>query len=264
MPSRARRKISRTVSAWMGSISRVFLVGGRAARRLDDPVADRRQRAVPEALAGVLLHGPQGVLGVLLGLVLVEQRHDLADHVAHRIVAELLGDRDETHAVLGEPADVELELELVAEEAAEAVDQDHVERRRLGRRRVDHALELGPPIVGGGRAGLDIVGDDLPAARRAVALRLAALVRDGEIVVGLPSRRDPQVEGRANRCGHGDLPRQSRVENSSSNRSPNQASNTSISASVTGTSFGPVVGHGPCRSESLRSSPASDGPARRA
>jgi len=29
------------------------------------------------------------VLGVLLGLVLVEQRHDLPDHVAHRVVAEL-------------------------------------------------------------------------------------------------------------------------------------------------------------------------------
>jgi hypothetical protein len=35
----------------------------------DDAVADRRQRAVPKTLAGVLLHGPQGVLGVLLGLV---------------------------------------------------------------------------------------------------------------------------------------------------------------------------------------------------
>src|SRR5262249_14679400 len=32
---------------------------------LDDAVADRRQRAVPEALACVLLHDPQGVLGVL-------------------------------------------------------------------------------------------------------------------------------------------------------------------------------------------------------
>jgi len=77
------------------------LLGG-----LDDAVADRRQGAVPEALAGVLLHGPQRVLGVLLGLVLVEQRHDLADHVAHGVVAELLGDRRQPHAVLGEPPDV--------------------------------------------------------------------------------------------------------------------------------------------------------------
>jgi hypothetical protein len=71
------------------------LLGG-----LHDAVADRRQRAVPEALPRVLLHGPQRMLGVLLGLVFVEQRHDLADHVAHGIVAELLGDRDQAHAVL--------------------------------------------------------------------------------------------------------------------------------------------------------------------
>ena len=121
------------------------------------------------------------------------------------IVAELLGDRDQPDAVLGEAADVELELELVAEEAAEAVDQDHVEHRRLGGRRVDHALEFRPPIVGRGCAGLDIVGDDLPAARRAISLGLAALVRDGEIVVGLPSGRDSQVEGSTNRHRHGDL-----------------------------------------------------------
>jgi hypothetical protein len=97
------------------------------------------------------------VCGVLLGLVLVEQGHDPADHVAHRIVAELLNDRHQAHAVLGEAADVELKLELVPEEAAEAVHQDHVERRRLGGRRIDHPLELGPPVVGGRDAGLDEV-----------------------------------------------------------------------------------------------------------
>ncbi|KRR16422.1 hypothetical protein CQ14_16240 [Bradyrhizobium lablabi] len=96
-----------------------------------DPVADRRQGAIPEALTGILLHGAQRMLGVLLGLVLVKQRHDLSDHVAHRIVAELLGDRHQPDTGLGESANVELELELIAEEAAEAVDQDHIERRRL-------------------------------------------------------------------------------------------------------------------------------------
>jgi hypothetical protein len=79
-------------------------------------------------------------------------------------------------------ADVELELELVAEEAAKAVHQDHIERRRFGRRCVDHALEFRPSVIGGGQTGLDIVGDDLPAARCAIALRLAALVRDGKII----------------------------------------------------------------------------------
>ena len=47
-------------------------------------------------------------------------------------------------AILGKPADVKLQLELVAEEAAGAVHEIHIERQRLGRRRVDHALELRP------------------------------------------------------------------------------------------------------------------------
>jgi hypothetical protein len=38
---------------------------------------------------------------------------------------------------------------LIAEEAAEAVNYDRVERRRLGRCRVDHPLEFRPPVVRG-------------------------------------------------------------------------------------------------------------------
>jgi hypothetical protein len=37
------------------------------------------------------------------------------------LARQLLGDRHQPHAALCEPADVELELELIAEEAAEAV-----------------------------------------------------------------------------------------------------------------------------------------------
>jgi hypothetical protein len=75
------------------------------------------------------------------------------------------------------------------------MDQDHVERWRLAGRRVDHPLEFRPPIIGRGQAGLDIVGDDLPSARRAIGLGLAALVRDGEIVVSLSAGRDSKVQG---------------------------------------------------------------------
>jgi hypothetical protein len=177
------------------------LLGG-----FNDTVADRRQRAVPEALARVFLHRSQRMLGILLGLVFVEQRHDLPDHVAHGIVAELLRDRHQPHAVLGKPPDVEFKLELIAEEAAEAVHQDHVERRRLCRRCVDHALEFWPPIVRRRSAGLDVVGHDLLSARGAVAVCLAALIRDGEIIVDLPAGGDPQVESRTNRRSHGDFP----------------------------------------------------------
>ena len=94
---------------------------------------------------------------------------------------------DQSDAGLGEAADIELELELVTEEAAKAVDQDHIERRRLVDCRVDHALEFGPPVIGRGQTGLDIVGDDLPTSGRAIGLGLAALVRDGKIAVGLPA-----------------------------------------------------------------------------
>jgi hypothetical protein len=41
-------------------------------------------------------------------LVLVEHCHDLPDHVAHRIVAELLSDRDEPDTILGEALDIKL------------------------------------------------------------------------------------------------------------------------------------------------------------
>ncbi|MCK9550307.1 hypothetical protein [Aquamicrobium sp.] len=58
----------------------------------DHAIADGRQRAVPEALPGVLLQGAQDVLGVLLGLVFVEQRHDPPHHVVDRIVAKRLPD----------------------------------------------------------------------------------------------------------------------------------------------------------------------------
>jgi hypothetical protein len=104
-PSRARRKISLTVSAWTGSISKVFF----------------------------------------------------------GIVAELLRDRHQPHAVLGKSPDVEVELELVSKEAAEAVDDDDIEHRRLSGSDVDHALEFRPSVVGRRHAGLDVVRHDLPA-----------------------------------------------------------------------------------------------------
>src|SRR3546814_8049766 len=46
-----------------------------------DPVADRRQSTIPEALPGVLLQGACDVLAVLLRLVFVEERHDPPHHV---------------------------------------------------------------------------------------------------------------------------------------------------------------------------------------
>lgn len=64
------------------------------------------------------------MLGVLPGLVLVEQRHELAHHHAHRTITKVLDDGDKLHAILGELAQVELKLELVSKELREAVDDD--------------------------------------------------------------------------------------------------------------------------------------------
>jgi hypothetical protein len=129
---------------------------GPALLGRDDSIADGRQRAVPEALPGILFQRAEDMLGVLLRLVFVEQRHDLPHHDVHRIVAHLLCDGDEPDAVLREPADVELQLEVVAEEPREAVDDDDIERRGLARARLDHALELGASVIRGGCTGLDV------------------------------------------------------------------------------------------------------------
>jgi hypothetical protein len=57
------------------------------------------------------------VLGVLLGLIFVEQRHDLAHHDVHWIIAHFLDDRHQAGAILRQLADVELQLEVITEEA---------------------------------------------------------------------------------------------------------------------------------------------------
>nr|WP_245594140.1 MULTISPECIES: hypothetical protein [Acidiphilium] len=130
----------------------------------DDTVADGRQRTVPKTLPGVFLQGPHDVLGVFLGLIFVEQRHDLPHHDVHRIVAHLLGNGDELHPILRELPDIELQLEVIAKEPAERMDDHHVERRGLRRARLDHALKLGAPIIGGRCARLHIGFDELVAA----------------------------------------------------------------------------------------------------
>jgi hypothetical protein len=127
-------------------------------------------------------------LAFFLGLVLVEQRHDLAHHDVHGIVAHLLRDGDKLDAVLGELADEELQLDVIAEEAREAVNDHHVEGRGLGRFRLNHALEFWPAVVGGGGSGLHIGFRQLVAARDAIGFALLALVGDRDIMFGLPRR----------------------------------------------------------------------------
>jgi hypothetical protein len=121
----------------------------------------------------------------------------------HGIVAHLLGDGDELDAVPGELADVELQLEVVAEEAREAVDDDDIEGSALRRARLDHALELGTAVVGGRNARFDENPDQCVAPCGAIGFALALLVGNRDVMLGLPRRRDAQIEGGAQRLGHG-------------------------------------------------------------
>jgi hypothetical protein len=61
------------------------------------------------------------------------------------------------------------------------------------------------PVVGGGVARLDILRRRLPALGLAIGFKLTALVRNGEVVDGLSSGRDAEIEGGAglNACGDG-------------------------------------------------------------
>src|SRR5262249_28991596 len=189
------------------SVQRVdfqLLLDLRAARLGgDDAIADRGQRAVPKTLLRILLLRAQDVLGVLLGLIFIEQRHNLPHHDVHGIVAHFLRDGDKLDAVLGELAHVELKLEVIAEEAREGMDDHHVERRGLTGPGLDHALELWSAVVGGRGSGLRIGFDKLIAARGAIGFALLALIGNGDIMLGLPRRRDAQIESGAQRHGHG-------------------------------------------------------------
>jgi hypothetical protein len=120
--------------------------------------------------------------------------------------SHLLGDGDKPDAVLGELADVEPKLEVIAEEAREALDDDDIERRGLAGARLDHALELGPAVIRGGRAGLDVGLNKVVAARGTVSFALPLLIGNRDIVLSLPRRGDAQIQRSAQRRGHRDCP----------------------------------------------------------
>ena len=126
-------------------------------------------------------------------MILVEQRHDLAHHDVHRIVAHLLRDRQKADAVLRQLADVELQLEMITEESREAVDDNDLERRGLGRPGLDHLLKFWAAVICGGCACIDERLYKLVAARRAIGFALLALVGDRHVMLGLPRGRDAQI-----------------------------------------------------------------------
>jgi hypothetical protein len=142
------------------------------------------------------------MLGVFLRLVFVEERHDLAHHDMHRVVAHFLGDGQQADAVLGQFADVEFQFEVVAEEAAERMDDDHFECGGFSRSGIDHALEFRTPIIGRRCARVNIGFDQVIAPCEAIGFALLALIRDRDIMLGLPCCRHAKIEGSAERHVH--------------------------------------------------------------
>ncbi len=145
---------------------------------LSSAVSVGRARAVPESLPRVLLHGAERVLAVLLALVLIEKRENFPHQLTHRIVASLLGNGDNTDAVLLQAAKIEFKLKSIAEKSRIAVDYDHVKRVIRLRCGVHHLLEHGPLVIGRARPSLFELADDDPPFALAVGLRLPALVWD--------------------------------------------------------------------------------------
>ncbi|ALR19746.1 hypothetical protein ATN00_04895 [Sphingobium baderi] len=115
----------------------------------------------------------------------------------HGIVAHFLCDRNQLHAVLGELAHIELKLEVIAEEAAERMDHDDIEGRGFAGASLDHALELGAAVIGGRCTGFYKSLDQLQTTGFAIGFTLPLLVGNGDIMLGLPRRRNAQVKGRA-------------------------------------------------------------------
>ncbi|MDP9422424.1 MAG: hypothetical protein M3Q19_06260 [Pseudomonadota bacterium] len=135
------------------------------------------------------------MLGRLRTLVLVELAEDRANQIAGSPLSYILGDRDKLHLGLGELAAIALELELVPEEAAEAVD-DHEIIGTLARGcGFNHGLELGPIVVGRGCARLTIHVDQQHAARLTIGRYRSDLIDQARLMLSLSAGRDADIGG---------------------------------------------------------------------
>ncbi|MDX2143090.1 MAG: hypothetical protein SFV19_07025 [Rhodospirillaceae bacterium] len=162
-----------------------------------DMAIAKGRAAIVEAPPGVFLHGSLRMLAVFFAGMLIEHRHDLADHLGHGIVAKVLGDGDELDIPLAQAADIELKLEGIAEEARIAVHDDGVERTRLALGVGEHLLECRALVVGRTRARLHVsVDHQIPVTFR-IAFDLGNLIRDREVRFSLPGGRHTGVDGNA-------------------------------------------------------------------
>jgi hypothetical protein len=129
------------------------------------------------------------------GLVLIKEGDHLAHHRMDRLalVADRLCDRDDLDVILRQLPQIKLLLECLAEESAVAVHDDHVERVLPVAGPLNHLLEDGPPVIGGGSAGLDELCRHGMAMTKTPGLQLLALIGNRQIMLGLPARRNAHV-----------------------------------------------------------------------
>jgi hypothetical protein len=93
---------------------------------------------------------------------------------------------------------VKLEEKQVPEKPRETVKDNDI-KRFLGAGRVgNEPLKLRPFVIRGRSARLNVFRRDCPAFALAIGFGLAALVRDGKVLLGLPCGRDTEIKG----CAH--------------------------------------------------------------
>ncbi|WP_339348336.1 hypothetical protein [uncultured Sphingomonas sp.] len=178
----------------LGRIDLEFLLVLLAAALGDiGAITERWRRAVVEAGLGIGAHHDLDLLGVDLARRGIEGREYAADQARMRTFADILRRRDQLDARLLQLAAIALALILVAEEAAEVVDEHGVVSLRLRAGVRDHPLQCRAAIGHAGLARLDIGLDDLVAALGGTAGDAHLLLVERGLVLRLPLGADPHI-----------------------------------------------------------------------
>nr|WP_294848222.1 hypothetical protein [uncultured Sphingomonas sp.] len=140
---------------------------------------------------------------VFRALIFVELAENGADEITGRPLPYILGDRHQLDLGLGQLTPIAFELELIAEEAAETMDNDKIKRMIARGRGLDHRLKLRPIIVRRRGTGFakHILQQD--AATVAIGRDRCDLVGEACLMLCLPTGRHPNIGRGTRRGGNG-------------------------------------------------------------
>ncbi|MGB3387870.1 MAG: hypothetical protein WBA88_07810 [Pseudaminobacter sp.] len=133
----------------------------------------------------------------------VKDVEHLSDELAAGILAHILGDGDELDTNLAQLADIELRVQRIAAEAAERVDHQIVEGMAVTFGLVDHVLKDRAILIQGRGPRLGEYIRHRPAVPLAIGAALRNLIRQRQIMLGLPCRGNTNIDGGID--GHGCL-----------------------------------------------------------